>query len=127
MWGDAGTPGLRPRIYVNLLTAAMGRYAPAPSTALGYAVFGTRTANILVDRVRATAISRRMPPAQLLGVVIAHELGHLLLPPSSDTSTGLMSSSMDLLRARLLAFRFTSEQAVEMARQLSADELVATR
>ena len=62
-----------------------------------------------------------MSDASLLGVAIAHEIGHLLLPYGSHSPSGLMQADWDdrqfvLARARLL--RFTAQQAKQIRAHL---------
>lgn len=52
------------------------------------------------NRIRDLAAERGARRSLVLGLVIAHEIGHLLLPHDSHTATGLMSSGWD---ARALA------------------------
>jgi len=85
---------------------------------LGLAVrgpdFSGRLAYVFYDRVQPLARKHQMRDSSLLGVVIAHEIGHLLLPYGSHSSNGLMRGEWDtrqlsLAGARLL--RFTAQQA----------------
>jgi hypothetical protein len=85
---------------------------------LGLAVrgpdFSGRLAYVFYDRVQPLARKHQMRDSSLLGVVIAHEIGHLLLPYGSHSSSGLMRGEWDtrqlsLAGARLL--RFTAQQA----------------
>ena len=85
---------------------------------LGIAVRGAnysgRLAYVFYDRVEPLARKHQISDASLLGVAIAHEIGHLLLPYGSHSSSGLMQGDWDdrqflLARARLL--RFTPQQA----------------
>jgi hypothetical protein len=87
-------------------------------TSLGLAVRGANSsghlAYVFYDRVQRLAKKQQMSDASLLGVVIAHEIGHLLLPYGSHSSRGLMQGEWDnrqlfFARARLL--RFTAQQA----------------
>ena len=48
------------------------------------------TARVLSDRVSAYAEAHRINLAELLACVVAHELGHLLLPVSAHAQYGLM-------------------------------------
>lgn len=87
------------------------------SDALGLALRGSRSgrlAYVFFDRVQPLAAKHQMTDASLLGVVIAHETGHLLLPFGSHSSSGLMQGEWDdkqffLARAGLL--QFTRQQA----------------
>jgi hypothetical protein len=49
-----------------------------------------RVAYVFWDRVRELARARRYAVATVLAMAIAHEVGHLLLPPGSHAMTGLM-------------------------------------
>ena len=82
-------------IHVRLNSGLADRRRVDPR-ALGFAASGTRLATVLVTRVEQLAINNRLNVAELLGVVIAHEVGHLLLPPNSHTAGGIMSPDLDL-------------------------------
>ena len=59
--------------------------------------------------------------ASLLGTVIAHELGHLLLPYDSHTSRGLMRAEWDHRQLKDMAsglLAFTPEQAELIRRRV---------
>jgi hypothetical protein len=87
-------------------------------TSLGLAVRGAnssgRVAYVFYDRVLPLATKHQMSDASLLGVVIAHEIGHLLLPYGSHSPSGLMRGDWDnqqFLLARSRRLRFTAQQA----------------
>ena len=82
----------------------------APGTAEGMG----RLAYAFHDRIEATAQQHRTDVGKLLGCVMAHELGHILLARGSHSPTGIMSDrwdqfTMDLVAESLL--RFTKQQA----------------
>jgi len=54
----------------------------------------------------------------VLGDVMAHELGHLLLPPG-HSSIGIMRPQIDMM-SRTLA-TFTKDEAAEIRRRLASD------
>ncbi len=73
-----------------------------------------RLAYALYDRIGTAAQQYRTDVGKLLGSVIAHELGHILLAGGSHSPTGIMSDrwgqlKMDLVAESLLTF--TKEQA----------------
>jgi hypothetical protein len=85
---------------------------------LGLAVRGPkssgRLAYVFYDRVQPLANKHQMSDASLLGFVIAHELGHLLLPYGSHSPSGLMQAEWDnrqFLLARAGLLEFTAQQA----------------
>jgi hypothetical protein len=92
---------------------AMG-YAPVNSTS---DAVRSRLAYVFFDRVEDNATKHHMAIKQLLGQVMAHEAGHLLLPFNSHSERGLMRATWDL-RSGLVEY-FTTAQA-EMIRQRAA-------
>jgi hypothetical protein len=93
------------------------RYARIGYT-LGFAESGTRDATVLYDRVKRFSRYYRVNRGVLLGYVIAHELGHLLLPPKSHSVTGVMRGTIDLQLAAAKQLRFTPEEGQLIRRKL---------
>lgn len=78
-------------------------------------------ATIFADRVLDVAQSASTNAAGILGLAIAHELGHLLLGTRAHAETGLMRagwSHYELRRARAADWRFLDEEADIMRRRL---------
>ena len=65
---------------------------------------------MLVERVQYVAKSKSLEVGDLLGVTIAHEIGHLLLPPDSH-SMGVMSPRIDLFLIDRGGWSFDQRQA----------------
>jgi hypothetical protein len=87
--------------------------------------FGT-VAGIIYDRVQQLAGFRQSLLTKVLGCVLAHEIGHLLLNGGGHATGGLMKADwrkkeMSLIEQR--TFRFLPAQAEEMARGLEARRL----
>jgi len=78
---------------------------------------GSNRAYVFFDRVLATANRRQYPLPWLLGQVIAHEIGHLLLPPDSH-SDGIMRAELDLIIGPIPLF--TPEQAARIRRRIAS-------
>jgi hypothetical protein len=76
--------------------AALG-VAPAPAGARGNIAYA------FYRRIGDFAATHRVEIGPILGSVIAHELGHLLLAQGSHSRTGLMSSNWDVHRAQQAA------------------------
>jgi urease accessory protein UreE len=87
---------------------------------LGFAESGTLDATVLYDRVHAFARRYRVKCEVLLGYAVAHELGHLLLPPKSHSAEGVMRATIDLEMASARRLRFTAEQGTLIAGRLKA-------
>jgi hypothetical protein len=91
--------------------------------ALGSEGCGARWAYVFFDRIRDLAAKSttgrfidEQKGALVLGVVIAHEVGHLLLPVDHGPS-GLMASEINIAQTNEATrdiLRFTPEQAVHM-------------
>jgi hypothetical protein len=88
---------------------------------------GTRTergriAYVFYDRLRMIALTSHQVGGDTLGVVIAHEIGHLLLPYGSHSETGLMRglwSAEEIQRVDVRALGFTSSQARDIRQRVS--------
>jgi len=84
--------------------------------ALGFAEPQVRRAYVFHDRIHALNV--RSPPSipSILGDVMAHELGHLLLPPPGHSADGIMRPGVTItLRA---TDTFTKTQAREILSRL---------
>jgi hypothetical protein len=79
--------------------------------------FETNSAVILYDRVQNLAGFKRTDIAPILGIAMAHEIGHLLLRSREHSSAGIMRRSWpsaDLQSAAQARLRFTAEQSQRM-------------
>jgi hypothetical protein len=115
---------------VIILSNAMAQEKQLPDDAVGSAATTTeapgRIAYVLYDRVVAAALGAGWDPVDFMGVVIAHEIGHLLLPHGSHTSDGLMRGhwAMDDLRnVDRSTLRFSEGQAEQMRQMLLGYDL----
>ena len=106
---------------VVLLSADGGRRMHQVAEAMGYAPSsggeGGRIAYVLSDRVEQLSRTRGTDMAAVLGVALAHELGHLLLPSNVHTMAGLMRKDWtrrDFQNVRDGLPLFTPEQATDV-------------
>ena len=88
--GCASAPGRR--LIVRIADAGTASTAPGR---LGYALVdpvarGGTLATVFADRVREAAAAARADGGRLLGLAIAHEIGHLLLGTNAHVERGLM-------------------------------------
>jgi hypothetical protein len=86
--------------------------------ALGYALRTnlkpSRVAFALADRIGDTARGLGLRDDVVLGIAMAHEVGHLLLPDNSHAASGIMRrewSQSDYQKARLGQLMFTDAEA----------------
>ena len=94
--------------------------APSTTTERG------RIAYVFYDRVRALPFA---DAADLLAVVMAHEIGHLLLPPGSHSSSGVMRAAWHVREVRslnLARLGFTKQQGEQIARRLAERQTALT-
>jgi hypothetical protein len=77
--------------------------------------------NVFFDRVEETQRESGTGGAHLLGAVVAHELGHLLLGPHAHAHVGIMTpvwQEQSLRAIEMGTFFFTREQAVSMRERM---------
>ncbi len=84
-------------LFLRLIPHFLAETLPTYKTRFGFALL-TRSsgypsnAYVFVDKVKEFAVSQATPTAILLGHVLAHELGHLLLGTNSHSQSGIMRS-----------------------------------
>jgi hypothetical protein len=74
------------------------------------------------DRIRAAARARNQPHAIVLALVIAHEVGHVLLRSDIHSHSGLMSglwTAQEFQRMAVRGLLFTDDQSARMRRTLA--------
>jgi len=72
-------------------------------------------ARVFYRHIQAKAEQERVNPAQLLGLAVAHEVGHLLLGPKAHSADGIMRANWSRRDIELGAkgqLRFTDQQAL---------------
>ena len=120
---------LKSTIVVHLLPHDTNAHSKIAHEALGVALPGTRFAWVFYDRIEA--LVPRYADNDLscrLGHVIAHEIGHLLLPTRAHSPTGIMMAGLDGQRASQGVLFFTRGQARQIrSRLMNAVEQVASR
>jgi hypothetical protein len=92
----------------------------ATDDVMGQAAPAVRRAHVFYERVRAKVLLPHRDIVTLLGYAMPHELGHLMLPPNSHSTTGVMRPNFDT-DPRLIPF-FTNAEATAIRRRLSDDE-----
>ena len=122
-WRQAGTgtvdDDLTSMIIINLMSASMEARMKAPATVMGFAVSGARLASIMYGRVERLAQANATDLATVLGHVIAHEIGHLLLPPGGHSAGGIMNAMLDLHLAVRGVLQFSSTEVTAMRARIA--------
>ena len=99
-------------LYVVRFVAKDGDGGMAPSErSLGAAAVGSHVTIIPYPRVVELARNGSITVGLVLGHVIAHELGHLLLQRARHSAAGLMRATLDLRLARQSRLLFTAPEA----------------
>jgi hypothetical protein len=125
---SASSPSFRVVLLSDDMADRKCREAGLDDSTLGMAVAlaesdRSRIAFVFVDRIRRLA--RRGPDSTFelgLGLVMAHEVGHLLLGVKSHAQEGLMAPGWNPWERRVLTF--TSEQAERIFRRAAATSSV---
>ena len=109
---------VRPPFTVILIkTGPDSTVRPGIVDALGFADPSVSRAHVIYDRVEALAARTQLSAASLLGDVMAHELGHLMLRVPAHSARGIMRSGVNL---RVHAMEtFTPSQAQEIVTRLT--------
>ena len=97
-------------VTVSLYSAEMANRSGDEDSVVGRAAAGGRTVKVLYHRLEDIRGGRSAQTAFLLGNVIAHEIGHLLLPRGSHSHVGLMVPEMNISVATSRPLFFTLEQ-----------------
>jgi len=83
---------------------------------------GTCSSSVFYDRVQSLSQGGRGPLPVLLGLAMAHEIGHLLLGTHSHSSTGIMRARWfgeDITLAACPHLLFTAQQSRQMKTRLA--------
>jgi hypothetical protein len=118
-WVEPSGGPVAPGFYVNLIPSVEASLT-LTREAVGFAAPESLEATVIYDRIRAIGRDRRISKGLLLGYVMAHEIGHLLLPAHSHSNSGLMRPNLDLQLAAAKRLLFTTDQAQVMLGKLSA-------
>jgi hypothetical protein len=108
---NANVAGLHVRVILFSRDVAVGEFVSerVPDSVLGLAARGARRAYIFTHRIANLALQHGDDFRQVLGRVIAHEVGHLVLPEYSHSDSGIMRANVGV---RSKSDReFTTEQA----------------
>ncbi len=121
---ERGKP-LGSQLTIVVLSSAMARRMIVAGDVMGLAPASVESpgslAYVFYDRVADLARANAAPATDFLGLVIAHEMGHLLLPVGSHSAEGLMRGrwhAAELRRQQPERLQFTREQAEQIRGRL---------
>ena len=115
--GSGRPAGIRLRLLVVKVESTAGR---PEDPVVGLAARPAGRAFVFFDRLLDVAASKPIDTGVVLGRIMAHELGHLLLPPGPHAHVGLMRSHIEVAAAS--PDRFSAAEA----RQLRTAVLAGT-
>jgi hypothetical protein len=143
-WLSALQPGVRhslrttgriATLTVIILTPDMAARGAIPNAVVGYAAVPHEAvegighiAFVIYDRLLQLANDSAADDMELLGVVMAHEIGHLLLPAGSHVEQGLMRGHWnheDFRHLDRLDLEFSQTQAEQIRTMLSPESTAA--
>jgi hypothetical protein len=119
IWVHAEVPFADPRgvrVHVRLLSREMANRMIAKEKikddVLGEAIASTYGAYVFVDRIAPVVFQFAQPYTRVLGLVIAHEIGHILLPGQRHSESGIMSANVNLWSRKLVYFTLEQGTAI---------------
>jgi hypothetical protein len=121
---DNARAGLDRITLVVLGEREAGRLIAADARMLGFAIPPAGRVYVLYDRVHALARNHNVEPGWFLGVVIAHELAHVLLP-AGHSDSGVMAPALRPDPKRASAF--SRDEAYELRERLGRPTTLAQR
>ena len=127
----ASNPSQRFTVQILIRSRRPSRGPSMPESVMGEALptdDNGGTLSVFYDQMVRVARRHNQPLANILGLAIAHEMGHLLLPVHAHSDTGIMRPEWgadDIRRGVDGALAFTSAQAALIrARVVGAAELM---
>ena len=115
----ADAPGLHVRVQLLPSDMAMRKIKTdgLADTVFGMAARGAGRAYIFTHRIAGQALRHSDDFRRLLGRILAHEVGHLVLPPHSHSDDGIMRANIGVHSTSDL--RFTTEQGIAIRTMLT--------
>ena len=105
------TAVLTSAVVVHILTPEMTARRNAPGGVLGLVASGTRLAAVFYSRIEGLSPRNDSDTSSLLGHVLAHEIGHLLLPANAHSRSGIMQAVLTTKLVSGPGLFFTADQA----------------
>jgi hypothetical protein len=118
----------QPITSTQLFVRVVRRGRTLPDDAFGVAFLGVdgngRYADVFLDRVRRLQAGKaQINEARVLGYVMAHEIGHLLLGSNAHSTAGIMEpswSAAELRKIEMGRLAFTKTECEKMRRRVEA-------
>ena len=114
----------RVAVVITNIEAPFGGSPSDTADVLGRAAPEYSRAWVFANRIAAAAATGTVDRTVLLARVVAHEIGHLLLPGEGHSDRGIMTCGMALTQVGV--FGFTPQQAASMHQRIRNDRRVGT-
>ena len=131
--GAAATPTKMFTARVLVRPTRRDHWEPSRTSVMGMALASDQMGGVLSifhDQVVRVTRQYQQPLADIFAVAIAHEIGHLLLPPPAHSPTGIMRAAWegdDIRQALAGPLEFTPAQADTVRRRVMACCTQATK
>jgi hypothetical protein len=129
VWTTHASDAAVPDVMLVILPTASASEVHASDDSMGLTPNGDgvrgRVAYVFYDRVMTFSEAGRVDLPAVLGAVLAHELGHLLLPVNAHSRDGVMRADWDLAfvpRLGVGVLNFSAEQARLLRARLATRE-----
>jgi hypothetical protein len=107
-------------VTIHLLSRDMADRMEGAKSVMGVSAPGARIVKVLYQRMDQMSNRRNVKTGSLLGQVIAHEIGHLFLPPNPHILSGIMQEDLDLRLVASASLWFTQGQGRTIRRNVIA-------
>jgi hypothetical protein len=117
------------QLTINILTSSMASRAGVAGDVVGYVAVPPeggmgRIGYVVYEKIKEVAAGGPASQAEILGVIIAHDIGRLILGAGSGTGSGVMNRHWDrhdLERVNPLALQFTPPEIARLRATLEGD------
>ena len=123
------------QLTIDIVTSSMAKRDGYAGDVVGYVSVPRqggmgRVGYVIYDRIKDVAAGGPSSSGDILGIIIAHDVGRLILGAGSGTFAGIMNLQWDqdaLQRVNPMSLTFTPPEVERLRAALNPDECVASR
>src|SRR5262249_60743774 len=120
------SPGQIAQLTINILTPAMAARGGVPDNVLGFVAVPAeggmgRIGYVVYEPIRQVAAAGPVSEGEVLGLVVAHDIGRLILGAGSQSSDGVMKGAWgrrDLEQVNPLELQFSPAEIAQLRTNL---------
>jgi len=120
---------------INIVTSSIAKRSGYAGDVVGYVSVPPqggmgRVGYVIYDRIKDVAAGGPASSSDILGIIIAHDVGRLILGAGSGTFNGIMTRAWDqdaLQRVNPMSLTFTPPEVERLRAALNPDECIASR